>query len=148
MEPLSLSFSGWFFSLVSAAALIIGISILGWLYRSGKLSARYTQGQIWNDLLLLVIWNLGLAGGIGVLLRQNWGRYLLGLFCWVLIALVVLSSVNRIWTLRQACREGPRMSWIKAAWGALLLILPVVAFCGATIATLTNDAAWHAFVGR
>lgn len=147
MEPLSLSFSGWFFALFSAAALVIGVSLLGWMYRSGRLSARYLEGHLLNDVLLVLIWNLGLAGGIGVLLRQSWGRYLLALFCWIMIALVVLSAANRLWALREVCRENPAANWTKAISAALVLVLPVVALCGATIMTLSNGAAWRAFVG-
>lgn len=147
MELLSLPFVGWFFALFSAAVLVLGFAIIGWLYRSGTLSARYLQGHIWNDALLLVIWNLGLAGGIGVLARQSFGRYLLGMFCWVLIALVVLSAANRLWALRQARPNGPPADWIRAISAALVLVLPVVALCGATIMTLRSEAAWRAFVG-
>ncbi len=147
MESLSLSFVGWFFTLFSAAVLVLGISIIGWLYRAGKLSERYLQGHIWNDALLLVIWNVGLAGGIGVLARQSFGRYLLVMFCWVLIALVVLSTANRLWALREARRAGPRPDWIRAISAALVLVVPVVALCGATIVTLRSDTAWRAFVG-
>ncbi|MBI4293297.1 MAG: hypothetical protein HY661_17620 [Betaproteobacteria bacterium] len=148
MESLSLSFVGWFFTLFSAAVLVLGFSIIGWLYRSGKLGARYLQGgHLWNDALLLVIWNVGLAGGIGVLARQSFGRYLLGMFCWVLIALVVLSAANRLWALRQAHRDTPPGDWIRAISAALVLVLPVVALCGATIVTLRSEAAWRAFVG-
>lgn len=146
MQPLSLAFSGWFFALFSAAALVIGISLIGWLYRSGRLSARYLEGHLWNDLLLVLIWNLGLAGGVGVILRQTWGRYLLALFCWIMIALVILSAASRLWALRQVCRENPAVNWTRAISGALVLVLPVLALCAATIMTLTNEAAWRAFV--
>jgi len=75
-------------------------------------------------------------------------RYLLGLFCWALIALVILSAANRLLTLREALRNDPHNSWIKAIPAALLLVLPVVALCGAAIFTLTDDAVWRAFASR
>ena len=148
MTPISPVFLGWFFTLFSAAVLVLGSAIIGWLYRSGKLSERYLQGHVWNDALLVLLWNVGLAGGIGVLLRESWGRYLLGLFCWALIALVILSAANRLLTLREALRNDPHNSWIKAIPAALLLVLPVVALCGAAIFTLTDDAVWRAFASR
>ena len=147
MTPLSPSFLGWFFTLFSGAVLALGSVIIGWLYRSGKLSERYLQGHVWNDALLLMIWNVGLAGGIGVLLRQSWGRYLLGLFCWVLIALVVLSAASRLLALREALRSEPHTSWVRAISAALVVVIPVVALCGAAIYSLKDEAVWRAFVG-
>ena len=93
MELLPLGFIGWFFTGMSAAVLVVGAAVVSWLHRSGRLGARYLQGIVWGDVLLLAIWVLGLAGGIGVLQRATWGRFALELFCLVLIALTVLTVI-------------------------------------------------------
>ena len=77
---LSLAFIGWFFTLISAGALVLGAALIAMLANAGDLQRRYLSYSIWNDLVLAAIWALGLAGGIGVIRLQPWGRYLLELF--------------------------------------------------------------------
>ena len=101
MDTLPLPFIGWFFTLFSAAALALGAVLILMLLRSGGLQRRYLGYSFWNDLLLTAIWVLGLAGGIGVLRLQPWGRHLLELFCWALIVLASLSAASRLYALKQ-----------------------------------------------
>jgi len=89
---LSLAFIGWFFTLASTGALVLSAALIGTLLKSGDLSRRYLGYSFWNDLVLGAIWVLGLAGGIGVIRLQPWGRYLLELFCWALIVLALLAA--------------------------------------------------------
>ena len=91
---LSLAFIGWFFALTSAGALVFGGLLVLMLVRAGDLERRYLSYSVWNDLVLAAIWVLGLAGVIGVIRLQPWGRYLLELFCWALIVLVPLSGAS------------------------------------------------------
>lgn len=147
MEPLTLAFVGWFFTLFSALVLALGAAVVAWLYRSGRLSPRYLQGHVWNDVLLVAIWIAGLAGGMGVLAREPWSRFLLEMFCWVMIALVILSATTKLLALREARPNEPRAHWVSAISAALVVALPVVALCGATIVTLRSDVAWRAFTG-
>jgi len=98
---LSLAFIGWFFSLICAGALALGAALIAIMARAGDLERRYLGYSVWNDLLLAAIWALGLAGGIGVLRLQPWGRYLLELFCWALIVLAPLSAASRLYALRR-----------------------------------------------
>ena len=86
MEPLSLRFIGWFFTLVPAAALLIGALILYRLYRAGGLARWYAEQSLWNDINLLAIWAAGMLGGIGVLKEKSWALWVLEFFCWVLCA--------------------------------------------------------------
>jgi hypothetical protein len=146
-ELLSLAFIGWFYACTSAAALALGVAIVLWLHRSGRLGARYLHGVLWGDMVLLAIWILGLAGGLGVLQRESWGRFTLELFCLVLIALTILSAITRIVAQRQAIPDQSRADKIGAIAAALVLVIPVVAMCAATIMTLRNDSAWRAFGG-
>ncbi len=146
MEPLPLRLIGWVFTLVPAAALGIGALIIYMLFRSGGLARRYAAQGIFNDLALIVIWVAGLAGGIGVLQGKAWSLWVLEFFCWVLCVLVLLSGAYRIYALKDVPGKTPR-SWIAAVSGILLLAIPILAFCGATIFTLHSDGARRALTG-
>jgi len=146
MELLSLRFIGWFFTLVPAAALSIGALILFRLYHAGGLARRYAEQSLWNDLNLLAIWTGGMIGGIGVLRGQSWALWLLELFCWVLCVLVIMSGAYRLYALKRAAGEA-RVNWVTAVAGVVVVALPILAFCGATILTLRSDAARQTLTG-
>jgi len=142
---LSLAFIGWFFTLTSAGALVLSVVLIATLLKAGDLSRRYLSYSFWNDLVLGAIWVLGLAGGIGVIRLQPWGRYLLELFCWALIVLVLLSAATRLYALRQPEPGAPPANWLGAIAGVTLIVLPLVAICAATIVTLRSPEALKAF---
>ncbi len=142
---LSLAFIGWFFALTSAGALVFGGLLVLMLVRAGDLERRYLSYSVWNDLVLAAIWVLGLAGGIGVIRLQPWGRYLLELFCWALIALLPLSAASRLYALREPHPEQPSVNWLGAIGGITLILIPVLAICAATIVTLRSPEALKAF---
>jgi hypothetical protein len=142
---LPLAFIGWFFTLISAAALVIGAVLIAMLVRDGDLSRRYLSYSYLNDLVLAAVWVLGLAGGIGVIRLQPWGRYLLELFCWALIVLLVLSAASRLYALRQPNPDVPPVNWLGAVAGITLILIPVIAICVATIVTLRSPEAMKAF---
>ena len=146
MEPLSLRFIGWVFTLVPAAALLIGTAIVFRLYRADRVARWYAEQSLWNDLNLLAIWTAGLVGGIGVLREQAWALWLLEFFCWVLCVLVILSGAYRLVALKRAAGE-TRVKWITAVAGILVVALPILAFCGATIFTLRSDVAKQTLTG-
>jgi hypothetical protein len=142
---LPLAFIGWFFTLISAAALVIGAALIAMLVRDGDLSRRYLSYSYLNDLVLAAVWVLGLAGGIGVIRLQPWGRYLLELFCWALIVLLVLSAASRLYALRQPNPDAAPVNWLGAVAGITLILIPVIAICVATIVTLRSPEAMKAF---
>jgi len=142
---LSLAFIGWFFTLTSVGALVFGGLLVLMLVRAGDLERRYLSYSIWNDLLLAAIWVLGLAGGIGVIRLQPWGRYLLELFCWALIVLLLLSAASRFYALKRPDPGQPPVNWYGAIAGATLILIPVLAICAATIVTLRSAEALKAF---
>ena len=142
---LSLAFIGWFFTLTSAGALLLGAALIWMIATAGDLQSRYLSYSIWNDLLLAAIWTLGLAGGIGVIRLQPWGRYLLELFCWALIVLLLLSAASRFYALRQPDPETQPVNWLGAIGGITLILIPVLAICAATIVTLRSPEAMKAF---
>lgn len=146
MELLSLHFIGWFFTLVPAAAIAIGALILFRLFRAGGLARHYAEQSLWNDLNLLAIWAAGMLGGIGVLREKSWALWLLEFFCWVLCVLVLLSGASRLYALKNAAGETAG-GWIAAIAGVVLMALPILAFCGATIFTLRSDVARQALTG-
>ena len=146
MEPLSLQFVGWFYMLVSAAALLLGGSILYMLFRSGGLARRYAEENLLNDFTLMAIWFAGLAGGVGVLQGKSWSLWVLEFFCWVLCVLVLLSGAYRLLALHRAPGETPG-KWVAAIAGVTLVALPILAFCGATIYTLRSEGARQALTG-
>ena len=141
----SLVFIGWFFTLTSAGALALGAALILMLARAGDLERRYLGYSIWNDLVLAAIWVLGLAGGIGVLRLQPWGRYFLELFCWALIVLLLLSAASRLYALRQPDPQAPPANWLGAIASVTLILIPVLAICAATIVTLRSPEALKAF---
>jgi hypothetical protein len=142
---LSLAFIGWFFTLASAGALALGAALIWMLATAGDLQRRYLSYSIWNDLLLATIWVLGLAGGIGVIRLQPWGRYLLELFCWALIVLLFLSTASRFYALKRPDPGQPPANWLGAIGGITLILIPVLAICAATIVTLRSPEAMKAF---
>ena len=142
---LSLAFIGWFFTLASAGALALAAALIWMLATAGDLQRRYLSYSIWNDLLLAAIWVLGLAGGIGVIRLQPWGRYLLELFCWALIVLLLLSAASRLYAIREPNPGQPPANWLGAIGGVTLILVPVLAICAATIVTLRSTEAMKAF---
>src|SRR5258706_16282988 len=142
---LSLALIGWFFPLTSAGALVLGAALITMLASAGDLQRRYLSYSVWNGLVLAAIWVLGLAGGIGVIRLQPWGRYLTELFCWALIVLVPLSAASRLYALREPHPERPPVNWLGAIGGITLILIPVLAICAATIVTLRSPEALKAF---
>ena len=142
---LSLAFIGWFFTLTSAGALLLGAALIWMIATAGDLQRRYLSYSIWNDLVLAAIWVLGLVGGIGVIRLQPWGRYLTELFCWALIVLVLLSAASRLYALRHPDQETQPVNWLGAIGGITLILIPVLAICAATIVTLRSPEAMKAF---
>ena len=141
IPPLPLAFIGWFFAIASFAALAIGVLLLHQLFRSGKIPPEYLQSRIISDFALLVVWFIGLVSAFGLLNGFPWGRTGLEYFCWVLIALTLLSGGTRLASYRrhpQGQRLTPR-GWIVAVAGVLLVALPLVALCGVSILTLRSD---------
>jgi len=141
---LPLALIGWLFTLVSIAALALGAMLVGTLLKSGNLGQRMLGYSFWNDLLLAGIWVLGLAGGIGVLQLQPWGRYLLELFCWALIVLAPLSAATRLYALKSGEPEAP-VYWLGAIAGVALVIMPILIVCAMTIATLRSPETFKLF---
>jgi hypothetical protein len=142
---LPLGFIGWFFTLFSIAALLFGGVLILSLVRAGEFQRRFLTFSFWNDALLAGIWILGVAGGIGVIALQPWGRYLLELFCWALVVLILLSALSRVYWMTRPQPGEPPPSWIGALAGVFLVVIPIVALCAATIVTLRSDAALQAF---
>jgi hypothetical protein len=141
MPTLPLALIGWFFAIVCFAALALGVLLLHQLFRSGKVPPEYLQSRISGDFALLLVWLIGLASAFGLLNGFSWGRIGLEYFCWVLIALTLLSGGTRLAAYRRHA-QGPRLTprgWVVAIAGVMLVALPLVALCGVTIVTLRSD---------
>ena len=145
MDSFSLDFIGWFYTFACSAALAAGAAIFAFLYTRGQLTVRYKEYSIWNDVMLMVIWAIGLVGSLGVLDRSMWGQMLLQLFCWMLIALVCTSAATRLYTLKKLGRGLTQTDWTHIVVGLLLLVIPIVIFCLTTIMSLKTDEARAAF---
>ena len=147
MATLPLAFIGWFFAILSFAALAIGILLMHQLFHGGKIPPEYLQSRIINDVALLLVWLIGLVSAFGLLNGFSWGRTGLEYFCWVLIALTLLSGGTRLATYRrypQGQGLTPR-GWVVAVAGVLLVALPLIALCGVSILTLRGDEARQQF---
>jgi ribose/xylose/arabinose/galactoside ABC-type transport system permease subunit len=141
IPTLPLAFIGWFFAIVSFAALAIGMLLLHQLFRSGKIPPEYLQSRIIGDFALLLVWLIGLVSAFGLLNGFSWARTGLEYFCWVLVALTLLSGGTRLATyLQHPQGQGltPR-GWVVAVAGVMLVALPLVALCGVAILTLRSD---------
>ncbi|HTO49869.1 MAG TPA: hypothetical protein VML91_19705 [Burkholderiales bacterium] len=137
---------GWLFTVASVLALAIGALLIVTMHRSGELYRRYLANTVWNDMALFGIWILGLVGGIGVLRLRPWGRDVLELFCWTLIALTLLSAAQRLYAYKRQPRD-EHVNWVGALSGVLVVLIPVIAVCAAALVTLRGDAARAAFAG-
>jgi FtsH-binding integral membrane protein len=125
---------GWFFLAASLVALGIGAFLVATLSRTAEDTRRHLAANAWNEAVIFGIWIAGLAGSIGVLRGESWGRFLLQLFCWILIALVGLTAAQRG---RLAWKAGERASLL----GIGLFTIPIVLACGAAIIELRSPGA-------
>lgn len=138
MDLLNLALIGWLYSVVSGLVLAIGILLVGLLY--GRHETRGLVGKrILDDALLFFIWVFGLVGGVGVLLGKAWSRPTLEFFCWTLMVLLLMSCWSRL-------RLAPPPRNMRAIQLALF-VMPVMAFCIATILTLRSETALRVLSG-
>ena len=128
LSPLPLQFIGWLYIVVCAIALLVGAWLVIGVHFSGHEARKQLASRVIDDAVLFGIWILGLAGGIGVVLGKSWSTVVLEFFCWVLIVLVSMTALSRF-----RAGEPPR---ITLGLSLLLFVIPVLAFCGATIYTL------------
>ena len=119
---------GWLYTLVCGSALVLGAWLVIGVHFSGDDARKQLASRAIDDAMLFGIWILGLAGGIGLLLGKSWSAVVLEFFCWVLMVLLVMTAVSRF-----RAAEPPR---ITLGLSLILFIVPVLAFCGATIYTL------------
>jgi len=145
---LPLGFIGWFFTLFSIAAIALGAIVIAALARAGAAQRNTLGFSFWNDALLAGIWVMGLAGGIGVIRLEAWGRYILELFCWALIVLILLSAATRLYALSRSRDGEPPVNWVGAIAGVTLVVVPIIAVCAATIVTLRSPETLQAFQNR
>jgi hypothetical protein len=142
MPTLPLNFIGWFFAIVCFAALAIGVMLLQQLFRSGKIPPEYLQSRIVSDFALLLVWLIGLVSAFALLYGYAWGRTGMEYFCWVLIALTLLSGSTRLAAYYRhpvEHRLTPR-AWVTAIAGVTLVALPLIAICAIAIHTLRGGA--------
>ena len=137
MDSLPLPLIGWVFTLASAAALLVGAWMIIGVHRSNAAARRQLAARVLDDTVLFGIWILGLAGGIGVLLRKPWAPMALQLFCVTLVVLIVLSSWNRL-----RASTPPRTLLVASL---LLFAVPILVLCVATVLTLRGDSARAVF---
>ena len=125
---LPLQLIGWLYIVVSAAALLLGAWLVIGVHFSGPDARKQLASRVLDDAMLFGIWIFGLAGGIGTVLGKAWSGVVLEFFCWVLMVLVTMTAVTRF-----RAAEPPR---ITLGLSLALFVVPVLAFCGATIYTL------------
>ena len=142
IPTLPLAFIGWFFAILSFAALAIGVLLLKQLFRSGKIPPEYLQSRIVSDFALLLVWLIGFVSAFALLNGYDWGRVGMEYFCWVLIVLTLLSGGTRLSSYRSHPQEqalSPR-AWVTAVAGVTLVALPLIVFCAISIHTLRGGA--------
>jgi len=134
----ALTFIGWFYTILGVLALGAGILIVKAMRTQGK-----KLGML--DSLLFGVWFLGLAGGMGVLLRSEWGLSALETFCWVLIVLVAVSLVQRLREARRISATGVQLNWIGILAGLLVVAVPFWFMCYMTLSVLRDESTLAAF---
>jgi hypothetical protein len=139
MDLLSLSLVGWLVSIGSGLALVLGGWLIAVIHLRDDAARKELGARVLDDTILFGVWILGLTGGIGVLLDKSWSRPVLELFCWVLMVLVTLSAVSR-W------RAAPRPRGLLVV-SLALFVVPIAAFCVATILTLRGETALRVLSG-
>jgi len=141
IPTLPLAFVGWFFAILSFAALAIGVLLLHQLFRSGKIPREYLQSRIIGDFALLLVWLIGLVSAFALLNGYAWGRIGLEYFCWVLIVLTLLSGGTRLATYHSQHPQGQALTprgWFVAVAGVTLIALPLIGICAVAINTLRS----------
>lgn len=139
MDLLNLSLIGWLFTIASGLALVLGGWLIAVIHLRDEAARKELAARVLDDTVLFGVWILGLAGGVGVLLDKSWSRPVLELFCWVLMVLVTLSAIGR-W------RAAPRPRGLLAL-SLVLFVVPIAAFCVATILTLRGETALRVLSG-
>jgi hypothetical protein len=132
MDEVPLPVIGWLFAVVCGLALGVGIWVIVGLHYSGTDARKHLASRVVDDTILFGIWILGLVGSIGLLLGKSWSPVALQFFCWTLMALVIISSWQRL-------RAAPRPRTMVTL-SLLLFVVPIVTFCVASIMTLRNQA--------
>jgi len=127
-----------------AAAIIVGYKMIKMQQPGPDPTGTPVKGvrMSWNDMLLIGIWALAFAAGLGLLNYSPWAPGLLEYFCWVLIGLTLLSSARRVLALRDLYRRthpSEPFMWAPAVVGALLAISPYIALAAITINTLNDE---------
>jgi hypothetical protein len=148
IPTLPLAFIGWFFAIASFAALAVGVLLLQQLFRSGKIPPEYLQSRIVSDFALLLLWFIGLVSAFALLNGYSWGRTGMEYFCWVLIALTLLSSAERLLSYHKGAQGLTPRGWVVAIAGVLLVALPLIALCAVSISTLRSDEVREQFDRR
>jgi len=144
LPVLSIKVLAYIYLFAGAAAIIVGYKLIKQQQPGPDASGAPVKAvtMSWNDILLIGIWALAFASGLGLLNFSPWAPGLLEYFCWVLIGLTVLSSTRRVFALRDLFRQShptePFM-WAPAVTGALLATVPYIALAAVTINTLYDD---------
>lgn len=141
MPELSITFVAWFFMIASTCALVIGAFLVTALMRSNMAVKQALADSAWNEMLLFGIWIMGFIASWGLLGREQWGRDLLELFCWVLGALTFLTAVSRLRGMRAQLRKGVAVNVNAGIIGIVLFATPVLLFCWGSIVTLRSEQA-------
>ena len=132
MDTLPLPVIGWIYTVASFIALLLGTWLTIGMYAKGGAVRQALAARMLEDLLLYSIWLLGLAGGVGVLVGKPWSRPVLELFCWTLMILLGISASRRFYAA-----PPPRF---MLGLSFALFVVPIYAFCVATILTLRSEA--------
>jgi hypothetical protein len=139
VDVLPLPVIGWLYAVGCGIALLLGTWVTLSVYATGEAGRRALAARLLDDLLLFSIWLVGMAGGIGVLVDKAWSRWVLELFCWVLIFLAFMSAYGR-WRAMPPPRGLLVLSLV-------LFLVPLVVVCVATILTLRGETALRVLAG-
>lgn len=133
--PAGLLVIGILYTIVPLAVLATSAFAFASLRRSGNLGAPYRRTHGPKDAVFLLAYVTALAGGVGILAGQPWGRAVAEGVSWAMLALVLAYGALRVWAwvtvaseMRMPLRSGVIGNWL----GGLI----VVALLGSAIGYL------------
>jgi hypothetical protein len=135
---------GAFYAGISLVAITGGAATLISLRRASEAERSAAKRFAARDYLMFALWGVGLAGGIGLMLKRAWALYVLEFFCYALVVMMCMSIYARYRDIhRRAAVE--HINWLAAGAGLVIVGIPVMVIAYMTIAALRSDSFRAAF---
>lgn len=127
----------WSFALIAIIALLLGSWNLATILVERGIRG-FTAPLFGVDLLLMILWWLGLVAAVGLMNRRDWGRRLLRLVAGLL---AVITVVHLAWSRLHASPVGSltTLEWTLSAVGLLYLAAVAACLSSPRLAAITRE---------